>query len=338
MALSSPARRALEFGASEVLFEVHRMLLQIEPAADEPRHVCIMTQIGSLWLYDAWVGILAQAGIQLRVTGVYCHQTPKAHFTFQGRNAAPELGDLLIVHEHLHPTSPRRRALLVQAKMASDGKPTGTPNRPQEHLYEYWPDFRLRGHGGRGVGARFLDGNRRLRRNGRGSTYALIEDAEMPIGIHGHLCPSVWRFAKPNGKGLARHAALTLSDMVLGRSGAGRPASIPTGSLADPSQAGHLAPNTPRDFHWSATVQELLNVTAAKALPAKMSGPLVPFRGTTFGFEQRGPSLNLAGSGDLFLGGRGHIPAEGAEEGPEEGISIILIETSGDGLDEPVRG
>lgn len=338
MALSPPARRALEFGASEVLFDVHRMLMQTEPTADEPRHVCVMTQLGSLLLYHAWEGILAQAGIQLRVTGVYCHQTPKAHFTFQGGKAAPELGDLLIVHEHLHPTSPRRRALLVQAKMAAGGKPTGAPNKPQEHLYEHWPDFRLRGHGGRGKSARFLDGNRRLKPNRRGSTYALIEDAGMPIGIHGHLRPSVWRFAKPNGKGQGRHAALTLSDMVLGRSGAGRRASIPTGSLADPNEPGYLAPNNPRDFHWSATVQELINVTAGKTLSANMQGPLVPDRGITFGFMQSGPSLRLAGSGDLFDGGRGDIPAEVVEEEPEDGISIILIETSGDGLDEPVRG
>ena len=338
MALTSSARRALEFGASEVLFDVHRMLMRQEPAAAEPRHVCIMTQIGSLLLYHAWKDILAQAGIQLRVTGVYCHQTPKAHFTFKGGKAAPELGDLLIVHEHLHPTSPRRRTLLVQAKMATGGKPTGAPNMPQEHLYEYWPKFRLRGHGGRGTGARFLDGDRRLKPNGRGSTYAFIEGAEMPIGIHGHLRPSVWRFAKPNSKGQARHAALTLSDMVLGRSGAGRPASILTGSLADPNKASHLAPNSPQDFHWSATVQELLNVTAAKALPAGMPGPLVATRGITFGFIQRDTALHFAGSGDLFPGGRGHIPAEGVEEGSGDGISIILIETLGDGLDEPVRG
>jgi hypothetical protein len=163
MGSTTAARRALEFRASEVLFEVHRMLIKTEPSADEPRHVCIMTQIGSFMAVPCWKDILAQSGIHLRVTGVYCHQTPKAHFTFQGGRAAPELGDLLVVHEHLSPTSPRRRALLIQSKMASDGRTTGAPNSEQEHLYRHWPDFRLRGHGGRGTGTRFLDGDRRLR-------------------------------------------------------------------------------------------------------------------------------------------------------------------------------
>ena len=221
--------------------------------------------------------------------------------------------------------------------MASNGKPTGAPNTKQEHLYEHWPNFRLRGHGGTGTGARFMGGDRTLRPNARGCTYALIEDAEMPIGIHGHLWPSVWRFAKPTRKGHARHAALTLSDMVLGRSGAGRPARILTGSLADPNKSGYLARNIPRDFHWSATVQELLNVTAARTLPGHMPAPLITDRGVTFGFMQWGPSLGLGSSGDLFPGGTGRIPADGAAEGPEDGISIILIETYGEGFKEPMR-
>lgn len=85
-------------------------------------------------------------------------------------------------------------------------------------------------------------------------------------------------------------------------------------------------------------MQELLNVTAARALPSQMKGPLIPYRGTAFGFMQCGPSLPLVDSGDLFPGGRGHIPAEGTEERPEERLSIILIETFGEGFDYPLRG
>lgn len=338
MALSTEARRALELNASVALFETHTALIREEPNANEPRHVCVMTQYGSLLLFHGWRDILAQAGVWIRVTGVFCHQTPKAHFPFKGGSASPELGDLLVVHDHLHATRPRRRALLVQAKMASAGRVTGPSNPEQEHLYRTWPDFRLRGLGARGTGTRFLDGQRTLRDNRRGCTHALIENRELPIGVRGHLLPPSWRFSRPGGVGPSRHAALVLTSMVLGRSGAGRAAMVPVPGMEDPSMPGFLAPNVPRNLHWSATVQELLDVTAAKALAAKMPGPLVPERGVTFCFMQAADFAYGGGIGDRFAGGGGHMPLDADGEEPGDGISLILIETSGDGLDEPMAG
>jgi hypothetical protein len=127
--------------------------------------------------------ILNSKGLSLRVTGVFCHQTPKAHYVHpRDGKKSPELGDLLIVHEHKNTcldgtTEITRRAVLVQAKMVDNGVPGGgTVDQYQEYLYEHWPDFKLKGRGS-GVG-RFLSGQRNLRPGIDVGRYGLIEKGQ----------------------------------------------------------------------------------------------------------------------------------------------------------------
>ncbi len=290
-----------------------------------------MTQLGSHLLFDFWQSILAPAGVNIRVTGVFCHQTPKAHFPFNGKTAMPELADLLIVHEHLSPT-PRRRALLVQAKMAMAGQPCGTVDPVQKHLYDRWPDFKLHGYGA-SPRSKFLIGDRNLRSNVTGGRYGLIETAPAAFHLRRGLYPSVWRLAYPHSLGTvpARDAAIALTKMVLGKTGFGRPAEpLSLSQMRSPGNARAIARNRPRGHHWSTTVQELLDLTAAKSLSAKMQGPISSARGMIFQFCQHGTLPSAGGVGDRFTDG-GDVAPKLLEEEPE-GISILLIETSGERL------
>lgn len=45
---------------------------------DEVDHIYAMTRFGVARLGSLWAPLLASRGMSLRVTGVFCHQTPKA--------------------------------------------------------------------------------------------------------------------------------------------------------------------------------------------------------------------------------------------------------------------
>lgn len=68
---------------------------------DEIDHIYAMTTKGIQELGAQWSPILHTHRIALRITGVFCHQTPKAHYFHPTDGPkSPKLGDLLVVHEH----------------------------------------------------------------------------------------------------------------------------------------------------------------------------------------------------------------------------------------------
>lgn len=96
----------------------------------------------------AWRPILQAAGFQLRTSGVFCHQAPKATFANpSGHQISCELADLLLVVDDLTTGSVGRRwAALVQAKMAAPagGKElTADRDLRQLDLFTRWPAFTL---------------------------------------------------------------------------------------------------------------------------------------------------------------------------------------------------
>lgn len=107
--------------------------------------VAAMILAGVPALARAWVPILRPAGYQLRINGVFCHQTPQATFTdLAGVKKPCELADLLVVVDDL--TAGRRWAALIQAKVADTGGGTtisGKKNLRQLDLYKRWPPFTL---------------------------------------------------------------------------------------------------------------------------------------------------------------------------------------------------
>lgn len=96
----------------------------------------------------AWRPLLAP-NYHLSMTGVFCHQTPRASFIdAQGNAGSCELADLLIVADDLAREGHVRQrwAVLIQTKMAANGggqRITDQRDLRQLDLYTRWPAFTL---------------------------------------------------------------------------------------------------------------------------------------------------------------------------------------------------
>lgn len=89
----------------------------------------------------SWSSPLAAHGLSLQMTGVFCHQSPYVVF---GSGKTCELADLLVVVDIHLANRMERRAVLIQAKMASQAKTvsvSGISSLTQLALYQSWPDF-----------------------------------------------------------------------------------------------------------------------------------------------------------------------------------------------------
>lgn len=118
------------------------------PPTGEVGFVAAVVLGGVPAIANAWRPILRPAGYQLRISGVFCHQSPQATFTDNnGVRKSCELADLLVVVDDLTGSgSGRRWATLVQAKMASPGGGktlTQTMDLRQLDLFTRWPAFTL---------------------------------------------------------------------------------------------------------------------------------------------------------------------------------------------------
>lgn len=110
----------------------------------EPAYVASFVLYGVPKLAAEWAAPLDAIKVGLRITGVFCHQSPKVvmNRTAWADGGECELGDLLVVHDHRRPgdKAPLRRAVLVQAKMPyATGHIDANPR--QSFLYESWPTF-----------------------------------------------------------------------------------------------------------------------------------------------------------------------------------------------------
>ena len=126
---------ALACGARFAVFYAWMSAGSLGKVPDEVDHIYAMTTRGIEELSRQWSPILAASNIALRITGVFCHQTPKAHYKHPVHGQkSPELGDILLVHEHKTNFSSSRsetmrRAVLVQAKMVDHGVPRSEERR-----------------------------------------------------------------------------------------------------------------------------------------------------------------------------------------------------------------
>jgi hypothetical protein len=97
---------------------------------------------------NAWAPLLRPHGLSVKMSGVFCHQTPRATFTDNhGKIVSCELADLLVVVEdNTGGRLGRRWASLIQAKMAAPGGGQ-TLVQPgdlrQLDLMSRWPSFTL---------------------------------------------------------------------------------------------------------------------------------------------------------------------------------------------------
>jgi hypothetical protein len=273
----------------------------------EEHHVYNATTLGVDLLRLTWQPLLTKAGVSLKISGVFCHQTPKASFHFNTGHPNPdikrELADLLIVHDHTSDKLISRKALLIQTKMGPVKNNIGNP--AQQYLYEYWPRFTLSTKAG------YLLGDRKLNPNNFGSSVCFISK---------NLFSSSWLIANPwpHGSPKPIHIGHFLAQMVFGKRGFGR--------TADPMSPlpTSLPLNRPRNLHWSITIQELMDITANKGM-SKSYKKLLPGRTTN-----RGNILEYFASEDVM-----RPPSDTAveEEREDGGISYIKIETEGELLE-----
>ncbi len=302
-------------------------------SAGEVDHVYALMRVGTNRLGHYWTQILQRQNIALRVTGVFCHQTPKAHFSYpsEGRRSC-ELGDLLIVHQHRSVIAKKafevRQAFFIQAKMGYNGQ-CKTIDKYQEYLYENWPQFELKG---RGVGRKKFEKGGRDFRYGNSGGYGLIESSlstnvdllplyfnMFPWTISGSRRPVVAAGGEDAGSFITN--MLFTSPYKRGRFALipGRPLSLSTGS-----------PNN----HFDVTVEELLSITAERTLPRNINRYRAgPRSETTLCFQQQfGKNTFLPTLGENFTPTSGSLVPPRLEgmmdvKPGDNGISTLLIET-----------
>lgn len=137
MGLSANAAisRALSKGAP-----IMRSVPRTEPGLVASVHLGAIPDINAVWS-----PLLAAEGINLRLTGIFCHQSPMVTYNdTRGKRQRCELADLLVIINSKTSHFSGRRAALIQAKMASKA---GTveikkgSGGTQLALYQNWPPF-----------------------------------------------------------------------------------------------------------------------------------------------------------------------------------------------------
>src|SRR5689334_10508292 len=132
--------------ANDVISSVCRkqMGAMLRPPASEVDFIASLIENGVDMLDREWKSILAPLGLDVSVTGVFCHQSPKVTIQQNPAKSMPtlscELADLLLLHSHQ--TASDRifwRGTLIQMKI--DAGRAVIPDEPQFWLYDEWPSF-----------------------------------------------------------------------------------------------------------------------------------------------------------------------------------------------------
>lgn len=127
--------QALAFGSPGMI-----TIPRTEPGLVAAVHLGAVPRIAS-----AWKAALAPLGATVKMSGVFCHQSPMVTYIdskSSGRRC--ELADLLVVVDSKMPWFTGRTAVLIQAKMAAGYgtvSPTGISSLTQLELYQRWPVF-----------------------------------------------------------------------------------------------------------------------------------------------------------------------------------------------------
>lgn len=277
---------------------------------------------------------LHPAPISVSICAVFCHQAPIVAFGPDPRESC-ELGDILFAFVHSPRHGPiRRNALLFQAKASAQRPHRLRPDdAAQLRLYREWPDFEY-------SRASSLTGQWRSvtpREPHAGAQYLLIDDtppASPTCGLLGPSGPNRVETCMPNERLWGReHLAAELFGLLTCRSG--RPFDDRVSSLAR--------------HDWSRVVWDLIEIGLRKAFTRRNSGwTREPrFSGeTAFDLDGRsfartssphssrtaaeilgrdGVRLLYEDPGDFPPSNVARIPER---REPEEGVSVVLIETS----------
>lgn len=285
-------------------------------------------------IYSVLKTVLSSRQVSVSMSAVFCHQTPQVTFNSHS-SASCELGDILIVYVHtLRSGSPKRNAILFQAK-ASAKQPyrIHSDEKNQLRLYEEWPDFVYER-------SSFLNGQQRTvtpKAPHSGAQYLLIDDrppAEPMSGLLGLPGTYPVGCCIPNETlRVHAHLAAELFSLLIFRTG--RP-------FEDKRTAS-------KNQDWSRVVWDLLETGMKKLFNRKNSGrrhiprgagdTIQMMDGLSFSRSSSPRSWNTAteivgwnGASFIYGEDNDHPPNNsdwnGEEEGPERGVSVVLIETS----------
>jgi hypothetical protein len=284
----------------------------------EEDYVAALILRGLPMLAQAWQPLLQQWGIRLSLTGVFCHQTPKARFRRMRKMESPELADLLIVRRHGDSRGMARQvAVLIQAKMSDTGEIKLPNNDPQLFLYTTWPSFEL-------LGQKASTTSFCLGQDKQQALYAGIADGrppniEPPNRAWAGFCP--WAIMPPKQSGWVEEP-LSLYLVKLLNFEAGR-------EFFDSGTTG---------CHWSELVHYLLEATFSLPLRTRDMRLDDP-RGMTIGFNRMAFMLADSRLPSAYVppirvrqivgGGEGPPPDEREVQFAEGGEGrVVIIETS----------
>ncbi|MEJ8821541.1 hypothetical protein WKW80_05755 [Variovorax humicola] len=318
-------RESLYSGANAAIWHSHRLAGELaKKRAREEDYVATLVTDGVGILAHRWAPMLRSKGIYLKLSGVFCHGHPQVSFGTPPSRV--ELADLLVVHQHTKASRKSARAILLQAKMSTNGTHSLSSSDAQLQLFRGWPPFEF-------VSGGLAPGMRLLKEKGRGSRYALVHDGvAYPEDIPwADQCP--WAVSRADQKLTAdRSLARLLGDILLNRDGR-------------PFQLG-----VPND-DWSRTIHELLKTTGQRTYKrANIGRGEVPriteafssAPGLMLTFSQDYPFAQRSVSSrtsvlERYFGGvakvqrGGEIPTYPSGEqsdGPDGGISSLIIETA----------
>ena len=254
MNLSAAVYTQLEAAAQRGIQSAFSGLGQLPKPTTEPEFVAAFVLGAAPQIAKDWTQILSSLGVRLSLSAVYCHQSPMVTFDPVGsawplpvtpKPAKCELADLLIVHdEHQRGSLVRRQAVLIQTKKTSSVVVTN-PDPTQYHLYRDVPTFEI-------VPKNFERGARRFGayppnfKAWRGLQYGLISTANPSA--------ATWHMSWPKPKMTCdphRQLHHFLTQMLVPAWAVGR--------RADPNL----------NSHWSATIEELLDITAMRLFRLK---------------------------------------------------------------------
>lgn len=255
----------------------------------------------------AWKAELAPLGATVKLTGVFCHQSPMVTYVnAKGQGRRCELADLLVVVDSQLPWFTGRTAVLIQAKMAAGYgtvSPTGISSLTQLELYQLWPafDFEQASYGMKSVNLKhgtdhdrsgtFGVIDRHWRRSGapRWTQHPASPTPSKTTGV-----PELGKF---------------LASICLGKPGYGRNANFASGTA------------------WSKMIDKLLCENQAKMFRHKaiLGGNSAPRSVTAFMQMQAVPPV-------FAVTGGGTAPPDGqfeVLEGGQTGISTLHVEVGG---------
>lgn len=276
---------------------------QTRKPTGEVRAVETLTRDGFAGIARAWDPLLASRGYAIDLRAVFVHSRPQVRWSrVDGSSGRCELADLLVVIDHKGPGIDRdRRAVLIQSKLLKNGQiKLRGKEWVQFELLSEWPTFSFVTPGYAPKGRDFLDEN--VCKNAlNGAEYGGIDlRSGPPICVQEMVSP-------PRATTGRISFGELLVGMARGLNLCGREARL--GGADD----------------WSATVEELLQVTAA--LPITIASAVPRGQSHSVGmFVAQASYGAMATLSAAATRGEGSPPADKADiEDPGGPISTIKL-------------